>query len=504
VADETEDVWAFDPLDDIVPFGKHRGKSIRELPTDYVSWLLSKATFDWVDANRDTLERALTHVDESAVPDYTLADDQREAADDIEACLVLGEANAHRLQGGAGYGKSFACIDVVLRAKRAGFIVRACATSYVATQNLAKDLEPLGVECATIARTLQLDVIHRGMKDLYVPGDRTYGELAVLLQEGSMLIVDEYSMVDDTIGTLLLDAAARHGGKLLVVGDVYQLPSPAQDWDSNLCKVEPSCELVLPKRYAADSDLFKIEREVRQDPYQFDPDRYASSPEVGTVSTLDGLVDAYVRSYQDNPDDQHLMVWYRRADMAASNRQIRRALFSDGVAEIAPGEQLRVQRTADFTPYYGADGDRVYSGTTFAVREAHVGDQTITIDEAGLSFHIPCYWVDTDDLRRFAVLFSITENQAESGTRGADEFNAALRELAQWCDANNSWKPYRDFRNCFVQVAYQYASTVHRVQGQSVDRVFTCPNALRMADPYTSTKLQYVALTRAKKKLTCL
>lgn len=491
-------------LDEQIPFGKHRGTAIRDIPVGYIEWLLRAGSHDWVEYNRDALQAALTYIDESALPQYTLAVDQQQASDEI--CYSLFEAGnpMHRLQGGAGKGKTFACQDVVIRAKRLGYQVRFCAASYVATENLAKDLDPLGVDCRTIARMLLLDVTHQGPRDVYAPGVDTELVLSEILNVGNLLGVDEYSMTDDVLANVLISAATRYGGKLLVVGDSYQLPSPAQNWDSLLTQIEPVSTLTIPKRFAEGSTLHQVEKIARDEPFAFHTNRFRGCSEVAQAMSLPDLVDTYVGSYQDNPDDRHLMLWYRRKDMAASNRMIRAALFGADVAEICEGEQLRVQRTSDFTPYYQADGTRVYSGTTLDVTGVQTGQQQIHIEEMGRVFEIPVYWVDVGHLWRCAVLFSITENKAESGTRGADEFNAALNEISDWCSLNNNWQPYRSFRNCFVQVAYQYASTVHRVQGQSVDRIFTSPEALRMADPYTAAKLQYVGLTRAKKKLTCL
>lgn len=486
-----------------IPWGKHAGEKIKDLPIGYVNWLLDKATSDWVEDNRESLVAALTYVDESKIAPYVLAPDQAQSADEI--CYVLFDKGAHlaRLQGGAGYGKSFTVQEIAIRAKRAGYQVRAAATSYVATNNLMQDLDPIGVDTRTIASMLSLEVTYNGPKEIYQPGPQTLVILPDILSHGCLLIIDEYSMVDDVIGRTLIEAAAKYGGKLLVVGDVYQLPSPAQNWDSLLCSVEPYSTLVTPKRYGADTELFAIEQLVRHNPWLFKAENFLGDM-VSRVNSLDGLIDAYIQSYNENPDDQHLMVYYRRADMVAANKKIRTRLFGEDAHAVCPGEQLRIQRTADFTPYYGGDGERVYSGTTIQVVDVEETVETISVYEANLHFQIPVYKVTTGKGDRYPVIFSVTEHQAQTDMRGGAEFNAALQQLSEWCDMNHSWTPYRNFRNCLVQVAYQYASTVHRTQGQSVDRVFTCPAAMWQTDPYTARKLLYVALTRAKRKLTVL
>lgn len=489
-------------LDDPIPFGKYAGTPIKELDPGYISWLLKAADHWWVADNRDSLIAAQTYVDESTLQSYTLGVDQQQASDEICNSLFEQDKPIHRLQGGAGYGKSFAVIDITLRAKRAGYKVRACATSYVATQNLAKDLEPLGVECATIARTLRLDVEYHGPKEMYIAGANTQEVLVDILAEGNLLVVDEYSMVDDVIASVLTTAVQMYGGKLLVVGDVYQLPSPAQDWDSALCHVQPVSTLTIPKRYSPESELYQVEQQARENPYLFDPRNFTRG-EVGQVASLDEMVERFAHLREVAPDEQSLMLWFRRVDMVESNRMIRDRIFGSDAPDVCDGEQLRVQRTSDYTQHYDGDGSRVYSGTSLEVLAAEEGVREICIEAMGRKFTIPVSWVTTEGDALYAVVFSVTEHQADPSKRGGAEFNAALKEISAWCSERNHWHVYRAFRNCFVQVAYQYASTIHRVQGMSVDNVLTSPDALRRADQFTARKLQYVGLTRAKKRLIC-
>lgn len=516
-------------------FGKHKGCPIEKIPTDYVNWLLSIETdpdfgeiAKWVQAHSEELHARLCHIDPALIPEYELEPDQAQAANEIIESLFEVGHSWHRLQGGAGYGKSFCAIDVVIRAKRDyHYHVTACATSYVASQNLGKDLEPLGVPCRTIASTLRLEKIYEGMLETYSPGKDTDVALAKLLGKNKLLIVDEYSMVDDKIGKLLMDAVVQYGGRLLVIGDVYQLPSPAQNWDSRLCGLRPVSTLTLPKRYRRESDLFEVEQIVRNDPYHFDASAFSSdfSLQVFTVGSKADLIRKFVEVFRAYPDQQTLMLWFRRKDMTESNEAIRLALFGEGAPDVADGERLRVQRTSDYTEEYNAkESVRYYSGTSLKVKEAFVSTKVISIPEicywgkdaqergmengAPTVFTIPCTYVTLEhslgSVATIAVLFSITENSASGDKIGGKEFNKATDILQDWCRENDKWDIYRAFRNCFVQVAYQYASTVHRVQGQSLDNVFVSPAALRQSDPYQSVKLQYVGLTRAKQRLFCL
>jgi len=326
----------------IVRFGKHSGTPIDELPHGYIDWLLKmRREHDswvgkWATEHEDQLYKVLTTVNPGAVPEYTLAKDQQTASDEIvNAFLGVFDnpVNVYRLQGGAGYGKSFAAIDVVLRMKAEGYVVRACAPSYVAAQNLGKDLESLGVPCATIARTVGLGVEWNRDEDEYVITDDTRKKVDSLFTSRSLLIVDEYSMVSDDVGRLLYNTAVGNNSKLLVIGDSYQLPCPKQDEDSFLCTVEPHSTLTIPKRYQPDSDLFRVEQDARENPWEFDVQDYDDdvSLEVLKVENEADLYSRFVEYYRLFSDQDTLMLWYRRKDMARANKVIRKELFGDGI-----------------------------------------------------------------------------------------------------------------------------------------------------------------------------
>lgn len=213
------------------------------------------------------------------------------------------------------------------------------------------------------------------------------------------------------------------------------------------------------------------------------------------------------------------MLWYRRKDMARANKVIRKELFGDDAEQIVSGERLRVQRTSDYLPDptleppvddVHAKLERFYSGTTLRVAATYTGSRSYYFKPTDMTFVIPTIWVqrqsDTDisSPRWISTIFSITENQMDPESFGGTEYNEVLRYIKDWCRNNNSWGFLRTFRSNFLQVAYHYASTIHRVQGQSVDNVFLDPAALRCSDPYQARKLQYVGFTRAKQRLISL
>lgn len=494
-------------------FGKYRDLRIDEVDPGYLNCCLSMATKDpygfvgsWAEENRETIEEVIRDATRQKmllnIPEYTLSPSQAEAVAAIDLNLIMGDAPVMRLQGGAGYGKSFATMDVVRRAIENGLTVNACATSYVATEVLREQLDPLGVNCGTIARMIRLEPKLDGPNETYIQSEETIPSVYDLLQPGKLLIVDEYSMVSDEIARLFLDTAISNNGKLLVVGDAHQLPCPGQNWNSMLDKVEPSAELTVPMRYSQESTLYQVERQARSNPFQFEAESFVNGDgEVHRYSDWDGFLKAFVEVYKANPTFDIRMLWYRRQHMVDANHAIRKALYGDSPLAVEEGEQIRIQRTTDYgVPYASSEQkNRYYSGRHYRVLESR---ETVT---EVMGFQIPVTQVVLDNHRSVNLLFSVTEGKADPKTRGGQEFNAALAEIAEQCsNQDRPWSDYKEFRNAFLQVAYSYATTVHRTQGMSADIIFTSPPALKQAKPFDAQRLLYVGLTRAKKQLHCL
>lgn len=499
-------------LDDIeIPFGQHRGTLLSDLDTGYLNWMAkwqpdSGWVAEWMDENRSIIveilrQRSLAKIQD--MPEVTLSESQQAAVDAIDQQLLQADNNhVMRLQGGAGYGKSFATNEVVRRAVTLGYQVKACATSYVATQVLRQQLDPLGIECGTIASTIRLQPKHEGSKETYEITPDTYEVLPELLARGHLLIVDEYSMVEDTIGKMFCDYANSCGGKLLVVGDAQQLPSPAQDWPSMLDQVEPSTALTTPMRYSEDSTLYQVEKTARANPYGFQASDFSNGDgEVQVYQDWNAFLDRFVETYRANPQLDVRMLWYRRQHMVDANHAIREALYGKTDELVCADEQIRVQRTTDIPTKNAGMNDslRYYSGTHYRVEDSHLHVAEV------LGYKVPCVRAKLSNGHEANLLFSVTEGKADVNCLGGKEFNDALSQIAEQCHENERpWKDYREFRNNFLQVAYSYATTVHRTQGMSADIVFVSPAALKQAPTFQAKRLLYVGLTRAKKQLHCL
>ncbi len=491
-------------MDLVMPFGKHSGTCLTEVPVDYLQWLLDKADHPFVGEHREEIAEIIINAQAAKaalLPDYTLSSSQLRASTFLQEWLLTPELSCAKLEGGAGYGKSFCVLDVVRFALEQGLGVYAAATSYVATQVLVEQLDPLGVTASTIARALRLEVVRDGAKEDYVLGIDSEECLSKLLGINRLLVVDEYSMISDDIGQALLDAAERYGGKLLVVGDLAQLPPVGQDQDSVLSLIETSTSLSDPMRYSKGSDLYQVEQMARHEPYSLlnSAEQWDDSDEVEVVQDREQLLREYQLDY-DGADAR--VLYYTRRDVVAANRAIRHKLHGASADQlVVDGEKLMVASTQDV--YNGGvdlqghpDTTRYYSGTAWEVDEF----------EQDVVEGVPCYRVRFANGNTVPVMFMVTETKADPESPGGEEYTVRLRELAEAAkDPENpvSWREWWQFKKNFLPVMYGYATTVHKAQGQTVDRAYIDPRSLAFAGGReVGKKLLYVAATRAKKKLT--
>ena len=489
----------------IFPFGKHAGTPVSDIPVPYIRWVIEAYdtyffdngwVYDWIKFNidilRDIVEGGQVRAVKADTVTYDLSPSQANASNGIIDALATG-TQFMRLEGGAGYGKSFAVRDIVKRAILAGWQIKATAVSYVATQVLSAQLDSYTIPCTTLARAIGLDKEYDGPREIYVMGDRSRGALAALFNRPkTLLVIDEYSMINDEYAKAIGAAATQYEGAVLVVGDLKQLPPVNQTTDCIFSSIEPSYTLTDPKRFSKDSDLYKVEQTVRNEPGKAVDNIHTianGSDEVMVYATGDDLLEVFKRTCKEFPHEDNRILYYRRADVIKANNAVRKVLFGDNPQPLEHGERLLVVRTSDCA------GTRYYTGTTLDVIEVdqRKGNLYATLGETN---------------KTIPILFAVSEHRADPKMPGGEEFNETLKELAEEANQkedmgmkrSDAWALYREYKDSFVFCAYNYATTVHKAQGATVDRVFVSPSGL-FCVPQVGDKLAYVALTRARKEL---
>jgi len=188
-----------------------------------------------------------------------------------QACLrVLGQPLAV-LTGGAGTGKTTTTRAIVATWEAAGGRVELCALAGKAARRLGQSTHRMARTIHRLIRDLR-----RRQNDLTLPMiDTDVG----FLDERTLLVIDEASMVDLGQYTELLVDHAPQGCHVLLVGDPAQLPpvGPGLVFPV-LCQLSPIvAELTVVHRQCGKSGIPSVSRAVRggeiPDLSAFDPSR---------------------------------------------------------------------------------------------------------------------------------------------------------------------------------------------------------------------------------------
>jgi exodeoxyribonuclease V alpha subunit len=133
-----------------------------------------------------------------------LTDEQREAVEQAARCQMLV------ITGGPGVGKTTILRAVLSMLEQAGTVVRLAAPTGRAARRMS---DSAGAEATTLHRLLEFD-----------PKSATFKRDRAHPIDAGAIIVDEASMIDLLMADALTQAVAP-GTRLLLVGDVDQLPS---------------------------------------------------------------------------------------------------------------------------------------------------------------------------------------------------------------------------------------------------------------------------------------
>ncbi|MEG3143174.1 Ti-type conjugative transfer relaxase TraA [Sphingomonas sp. RT2P30] len=355
------------------------------------------------------------------------------AAAESRGLLLGGEQKAaleHILKGGdlgivigyAGTGKSM-MLGVAREAwENAGYSIKGIALSGIAAENLESGS---GIASRTIASL-----------------EHQWGQGRELLDQRSILVIDEAGMVGTRQLERVVSEAEKRGAKVVLVGDPEQLQA-----------IEAGAAFRSTAERHGSVEITEIRRQ--RDDWQRDATRYLATGRTGEA------VAAY---------DEH-----GRVHVADTREQARSELIDrwDRDRASSPGaSQFILTHTNDEVRELNiAARDRLRAG-------GHLGqDLTIQVERGERSFA-------TGD--RVMFLKNERELGVKNGTLGQVQSVTATRMAVMLDDGRSVAFDVKDYAN----IDHGYAATVHKSQGVTVDRVHV------LATPGLDRHAAYVALSR--------
>lgn len=387
------------------------------------------------------------------------------------------------LRGFAGTGKTF-----LLKMLISDPATEGKNYIFTAPTNKAKKVmaASLGVQASTTYSALGLKMVETDDGVLTMDFDAS---TKPYIPKGSILVVDEGSMVNDELKAFVEEAREHNGCKVLYVGDPAQLP-PVGQTSSKVWKVteDRACRAMLREVMRFDNQLLALSIKLRQglkDKHYRSPVK-SDNDENGGVYLLKSqhkFEQAIVRGV-NRPEDfngRKVIAWRNKA-VDRYNDLVRDHLgFRD---RFCVSDQLMIAAPVD------VDG-RILASVDDEVVIRRVARRSVKHIDSGLSVPVWQLTVDGD----VNLILNIPVDDSDLQSLLSELADQAKKE--QGVKRKAAWAKFWSFKRLFHKVRYGWAMTAHRGQGSTYENVFVDQmDILANPDKRTAFKCLYTAFTR--------
>lgn len=403
----------------------------------------------------------------------TLSSDQSQAWEKLQR-WVRSDKPYFVLRGYAGTGKTFL---MKLLAGLSGVNVYYTAPTNKAAKVLSS---AVGKAAKTTYSFLGLRLVaEEDKRVLDFSRDRPY------IPEGSVIVVDEASMVNRELRAFLLRVQQENRCKILFVGDPAQLP-PIGERISTCWKVtgDADCRAVLKHVMRNDNQLLALSMAVRKclktktwnSPLRNDND----GRDKGVFFTSQaGFRKSLLETELEEFDGTKIIAW-RNKTVDAYNKLIRQH-FGFG-EEYCTGDRLLLASPIE-------EGGQIIAHTDEEFVVTEIDEGTYTVDD----IKIPVYNINVTGDQTLSLRVPI--NTVKLDMLLARKSHAARR--ATGGQRTRLWKEFWNVKAQFHDVRYGYAMTAHRAQGTTLKAVYIDQHdILANSNQPEAFRCLYVGVTR--------
>lgn len=441
----------------------------------------------------------------------TLTDEQKEAFDVLYWPLSAQPGAKVSLVGPAGTGKTYLAARLAERLGAEGLRVRLCAPTHQAAEvlrsKLGSKLELPENRTSTIQSLLGLKLGPDGRGDYHLVLDGT-----AAAEPGDVVICDEASMVGQDLWRHI---ERTYGVSWLFLGDACQLP-PVGERRSKALRLRGAGlrEIIRQKQ---GHPIVELGRRIRcgEPPFTEATVQYEGGVGVACTGSRAALFDSAERAFRrafaqaETPGAARVLAWRNRT-VQTYNRLLRDRLYGKHAPPYLAGEWLTCHRT-----YYRSEVPVLKNSQLLRVTAARQQRHARGIGGRWLTWvlTVETVGVGRDGKKRKVCVLDPSEEAAfvrELARRKEEALKEeALGAEAGSCDRparweRSRWKRYYAMREQYASVRYAYAQTVHRAQGSTLENAFVDWRDLEGARGGLRQALQYVAATRAEKRLAVL
>lgn len=423
------------------------------------------------------------------------------------------EAYLCTLSGFAGTGKT-TLINHIIQQRKFKIKIVVSATTHKAKEVIA-DVTKQNAD--TIHSLLGL----RPNEDLedFNPNKPTFKTLAQeRLSKYDVVFIDECSMMNAALFTMIKEKAIEHKTKIIFIGDVYQTP-PVGEAVSKVFKIKRLYQLnEIVRQSGTNPNQLLIElarNDIRDNTdtlltFLKTNESKIVNEEGYKILTKDNYYESlleyyYDSEYQQNPNVMKTIAWTNKSVSAINNYL--RAKIINSIEMVAVGDILMGYKTIgkeiDTPPFFLAT---VKNSVDYIVTKVTPTIKTLY----GTEFK--GYLIETKD------------NDETMFILHRDSYNIFRESIIPLYEAGvmyRQWKKYYDFKNNFVlletihfgtgfnekcdkDIDYGYAITVHKCQGSTYQNVgVTLKDIMNNRTVKERRQLIYVALSRVN-KINCI
>ena len=401
------------------------------------------------------------------------------------------------LTGSAGTGKTTVIGEIIKQAKNINDMipVALCASTHRAARVLSNivNYNLFEYSKATTAHTLfkLRPTVSASGKELITASG------TCKIKPGSLVIIDEASMISNSFLKAIVDIVKKNHLKLLFVGDPFQLP-PISDKCSIFDGSLATYTLTTVHRQLGGNPILDKANEFRE--YIEGIRNIEPTLETNINSKGEGIhvlphanfVTKFVQKYMNYTAGTEVDVplcTYTNESAINYNAMIRKASYflEDVVQPFYPGELLIANSVV-------MESEKVILTNNETIRVIKY-ENAEYMDIPGYLVTVRgdfCEYLKTDVKKVFSPITPTASN------RVLDEFKKqAIREKDK-----SHWVHYYNIKNALADLRPPFAGTTHKAQGGTFPAVFIDRiNINKCRDNITKARLLYVALTRASKNV---
>lgn len=412
-----------------------------------------------------------------------LNSDQEAAVESLLAFIADPDLSQpfYVLKGYAGVGKTFIMKEVLARCSKSAS--RFAFTT--PTNKAAKVLRAVTGRASTIFSLLGLRIEKNGELKELVGGEK------VDLSDLDVIFLDEASMVNKFLLTLLTSVAKENNLKIVFMGDPGQLP-PVGESDSPVWAIDNGCFLTKVMRH--DNQILELVTEIREQITSWTPcvdirSNHSATEGVWKCTKLtfkQAIMTAAAAGGFSDGNKGKVIAW-RNVRVAEYNDLIRYSIFG---AAAQPGFYLSGDRIVATAPC--KRGDEPLMGTDDEAIVESTIDTTHPLEPRYKAIELKCR-TETNQTVRLLVLHP--ESQAI--------FDNDCQQMAHVAKGNPKlWKKFWQTKELFHEIKYAYALTAHRSQGSTYETVFVdFQDILYNRNRKEAFQCLYVACSRPTTKL---